>query len=125
MLIAKIKSTFFENILWILITGFLLWYVFISVIVMDLFGVIPTILILSVAFMLRFKHIYLSMSLQLWGIYLCLSSGLKLLAAYMQSIGSITYDWTTTGMYRNIFFIAVAGFLFYISRWQIIEMEED
>ncbi len=35
----------------------------------------------------------------------------------MQSKGNITYDWTTWSLYRNVFFIIMALFFLFISKY--------
>ena len=118
----SIKSSWVEPVLWLLSIGHLLWYVFISVVVMDPTDLIPILLTAGVISLLYLRHEYLVMALQLLALYLLMSAGLKLLAAYMQSIGSITYDWSTASLYRNVFFLLMAVLLYYIS-WREISTD--
>ncbi len=117
----KLKSRLSEYVLWVLIVGFLIWHLFITLLVMNPLGLIPLTLIGASAFFLYLRQPYLFLVLQLWAVYLAVTSGFKLVASYLQSIGSLSYDWNEISLFRNTFFLFTAGLIYYISRWQIEE----
>ncbi len=79
-------------------------------------GAIPIGLALCAAFFLRMGSPWLRTTLQVWAIYLMISSGLKLVGAYLQSIGSITYEWSFWSLGRNILYLVIAFFFLYITQ---------
>ena len=83
---------------------------------MNPMGLVPISFAICAAIFLYLESKHLEFVLQIWAIYLVISSGLKLAGSYMQSIGSITYEWSTLSVFRNVLFILMAGFLWYVAR---------
>lgn len=110
------RSDLLRTALWVAIVPYLFWHVFVSVIVLNPMGLIPIGFAAIAAVLLRARHPLLSFALQAWAIYLFISSGLKLIGMMMQSAGSISYEWSKFGLFRTCIFLALGGFLWYLSR---------
>lgn len=118
-MIRIIQNKIINLLLWNILIVYLFWQIFISVIVLNPMGLLPISLAAINIILLQVNSPHLRLALQMWALYLLLSSGLKLFGAYMQSIGAITYDWSTWGMLRSVLFIGIAAFAYYISLYSI------